>query len=95
MSVVQVLIAGGNSEYCANAETPGGTKSWLFDVSPGANHSLIEETTAFPRVVGQSPRAECWILACGLWVQSVLLHLAHMTYLGQFASSGSHDIFGM
>ena len=29
----------------------GGSKSWLFDVSPGADHSLIEEALSFPRVV--------------------------------------------
>jgi len=46
-----VLVAGGNAEYCANAMTPGGSKSWVFDVSPGANHTWIEEQTAFPRVV--------------------------------------------
>ena len=46
-----MLVAGGNAEYCANAMTPGGSKSWVFDASPGANHTLIEEQTAFPRVV--------------------------------------------
>ena len=31
--------------------TPGGTTSFLVDVTPGANHSIIEEEATFPRVV--------------------------------------------
>ena len=49
---LQALVAGGSDEYCANAMSAGGSKSWLFDVSPGADHSLLEETLSFPRVVG-------------------------------------------
>ncbi|DBA68157.1 TPA: hypothetical protein ACH3X2_013911 [Trebouxia sp. C0005] len=47
------FVAGGNDEYCANAMSAGGSKSWLFDVSPGADHSLIEEALSFPRVMGE------------------------------------------
>ena len=31
--------------------TPAGSTSWLLDVTPGANHSLVEEELAYPRVV--------------------------------------------
>lgn len=31
--------------------TPAGSTSWLLDVTPGANHSLVEEALAYPRVV--------------------------------------------
>lgn len=48
---MQAFVAGGNDAYCANAMTAGGSKSWLFDVSPGADHSLTEEALSFPRVV--------------------------------------------
>ena len=51
MYPMQAFIAGGSSEYCANAMTPAGAKSWLFDVSPGGNHSLVEEDLSFPRIV--------------------------------------------
>lgn len=53
---VQVLVAGASSEYCVNGKSPAGKNSWIFDVSPGANHSLIEEEMAFGRVVS---RAAC------------------------------------
>ena len=49
--ILQVLVAGGSSEYCANSMTPAGSKSWLLDVTPGANHSLVVEELAYPRVV--------------------------------------------
>ena len=55
----QMLIAGGSGEYCANALTPAGNKSWYFDVTPGANHSLHEEKLAFPRIVSPLARATC------------------------------------
>ena len=48
---VQALIQGGNAESIANANSAGGSNSWVFDVSPGGNHTLIQEQTAFPRVV--------------------------------------------
>ncbi|KAA6418817.1 MAG: hypothetical protein FRX49_11174 [Trebouxia sp. A1-2] len=48
----QVLVAGGSSEYCANSMTPAGSTSWLLDLTPGANHSLVEEELAYPRVMG-------------------------------------------
>lgn len=31
--------------------TPAGSTSWLLDLTPGANHSLVEEELAYPRVV--------------------------------------------
>ena len=49
--MMQVLLAGGSSEYCANAHTPAGETSWLVDVTPGADHKLQKETLAFPRIV--------------------------------------------
>lgn len=55
-----MLVAGGNAEYCASAMTPGGSKSWVFDVSPGANHTWIEEQTAFPRVMGELTLLPDW-----------------------------------
>lgn len=51
---MQVLIAGGDEEYCANAQTPASSQSLSIDVTPGANHSIIEEDLAFPRVVSWS-----------------------------------------
>ncbi|KAL0048241.1 hypothetical protein WJX82_010870 [Trebouxia sp. C0006] len=48
----QVLVAGGSSEYCANSMTPAGSTSWLLDVTPGANHSLVVEELTYPRVMG-------------------------------------------
>lgn len=48
---MQAMVAGGSGEYCSSATTPAGNKSWIFDVSPGADHSLIEEELNFPRVV--------------------------------------------
>lgn len=47
----KVLIAGGTSELCSNAETPASETSYLIDVTPGANHSVIEEHTHFRRVM--------------------------------------------
>ena len=49
--ILQVLVAGGSSEYCANSMTPAGSTSWLLDVTPGANHSLVVEELTYPRVV--------------------------------------------
>ncbi|KAL3134270.1 hypothetical protein ABBQ38_006534 [Trebouxia sp. C0009 RCD-2024] len=49
----KALIAGGSDECCASSMSAGGPKSWLFDVSPGADHSLIEEALSFPRVMGE------------------------------------------
>lgn len=51
VSDVQVLMAGGSSEYCAAAMSPAGTQSFLVDVTPGANHSVVLEDLAQPRVV--------------------------------------------
>ena len=48
---MQAMVAGGSGDYCSSATTPAGNKSWIFDLSPGANHSLIEEELNFPRVV--------------------------------------------
>ena len=45
------MIAGGSSEYCANAMSPASAQSISFDASPGADHSLVIEKTNFPRVV--------------------------------------------
>ncbi len=44
-------MAGGSSEYCVAAMSPAGTESFLVDVTPGDNHSLVTEQLAFPRVV--------------------------------------------
>ncbi len=46
-----MLLAGGSSEYCANVQTPAGQSSYLIDVSPGADHTIEEESLAFPRLV--------------------------------------------
>ena len=51
MCLRQVLMAGGVSEYCASAMTPAGDTSFLIDVTPGANHSIVEEMLDYPRVV--------------------------------------------
>ena len=48
---VQVLIAGGSAERCAQYDTPATNKSYLVDVSPGADHTAVQETMHFPRVV--------------------------------------------
>ena len=47
-------MAGGSSEFCASAMTPGGTSSFLVDVTAGADHNITTETLAFPRVVSPS-----------------------------------------
>ena len=46
-SAAQVLLAGGSGEYCSNSMTPAGQTSFLIDVSPGADHTIQEETLAF------------------------------------------------
>ncbi len=56
----QVLAAGGSAQYCATAMTPGGTTSFLVDVTPGANHSIVQEQTAIPRVVSSLPSKSLW-----------------------------------
>ena len=48
---MQVLLAGGSSEYCANAYTPAGQTSWLVNLTPEADHKLKEEKLAYPRIV--------------------------------------------
>ena len=48
---LQVMIAGGSSEYCANTMTAGAAQSISFDATPGADHSLVIEKINFPRVV--------------------------------------------
>ena len=45
------MIAGGSSEYCATAMSPASSTSLYVDVTPGANHSVVQEQMAFPRVV--------------------------------------------
>ncbi|KAL0048178.1 hypothetical protein WJX82_009358 [Trebouxia sp. C0006] len=47
-----VLLAGGSSEYCAASMSPAGTHSFLVDVTPGANHTVVMEDLAQPRVMG-------------------------------------------
>lgn len=54
--------------------TPAGSKSWLFDVSPGANHSLIQEDLSFPRVVSTSP-ALPWLTCPCPALPKVLCHM--------------------
>jgi len=49
--IVQVVIAGGSAEHCAQYSTPASNLSYLVDVSPGANHTPVMETMNFPRVV--------------------------------------------
>ena len=56
--LMQALIAGGSSEYCANAMSAAGAKSWLLDVSPNGNHSLVEEALSFPRIVSARQAAQ-------------------------------------
>ena len=58
--VAQILTAGGSAEYCATATTPGGTTSYLVDVTPGANHSIIEEKASVPRVASFSSGPCIW-----------------------------------
>ena len=55
MTVLQVLLAGGSSEYCANPDTPASQTSYLIDVSPGAEHTIEEEALAYPRIVRLDP----------------------------------------
>ena len=50
-SVVQVLIAGGSSEWCAQYDTPASNISYLVDVTPGANHTPAMEEMTYRRVV--------------------------------------------
>ncbi|KAL0036357.1 hypothetical protein WJX77_003871 [Trebouxia sp. C0004] len=50
----QVMIAGGSSEYCATAMSPASSMSLYVDVTPGANHSVVQEQMAFPRVMGDA-----------------------------------------
>lgn len=50
---VQILIAGGTSEYCSNIKSPANNQSYLIDVTPGANHDLVTEDLHFPRVMGE------------------------------------------
>lgn len=58
---MQVLLAGAAGENCSASGTPASSKSYLVDVTPGADHDIVEEDMAFPRVV-------CWsfssIIAC-------------------------------
>ena len=48
---VQVLFVGGAGEACSGSSTPASNTSYLIDVTPGADHSLVTEHMAFPRVV--------------------------------------------
>ncbi|DBB11708.1 TPA: hypothetical protein ACH3X3_005878 [Trebouxia sp. C0006] len=50
---VRILVAGGTSEYCANTKSPANNQSYLIDVSPGANHSIVTENLAYPRIMGE------------------------------------------
>ena len=50
-SVVQVLIAGGSSQWCAQYDTPASNESYLVDVTPGANHTPALENMTYRRVV--------------------------------------------
>ena len=59
MPWLQFVIAGSSSEFCANAKSPAGQQSWLFDVTPGADHSLITEQMNFPRIVSSLQPATC------------------------------------
>ena len=65
---VQVMIAGGSSEYCASAMTPAAAQSLLFDASPGADHTLVVEKTNFPRIVRLAAliKHACMLLHDGL-----------------------------
>ncbi|KAK9791838.1 hypothetical protein WJX73_007086 [Symbiochloris irregularis] len=47
----EILIAGGSSDYCANAKSLASKKSILFDASAQANHTLIEEEITYARVM--------------------------------------------
>ncbi|KAL0022532.1 hypothetical protein WJX79_009245 [Trebouxia sp. C0005] len=48
----QVLFVGGAGEACSGSSTPASNTSYLIDVTPGADHSLVTEHMAFPRVMG-------------------------------------------
>ena len=61
-AILQVLIAGGSSEHCAQYSSPASNLSYLVDASPGANHIAVQETMHFPRVV----RAVTTLLLCCL-----------------------------
>ncbi|KAL3145060.1 hypothetical protein ABBQ32_003546 [Trebouxia sp. C0010 RCD-2024] len=50
----QVIIIGGSSEFCATSMTPASQSSYLVDVTPGTNHSLVEEIMTFPRMMGDA-----------------------------------------
>ena len=50
-SGVQVLIAGGSSQWCAQYDTPASNESYLVDVTPGANHTPALEHMTYRRVV--------------------------------------------
>ena len=51
MCMLQVIFARGAGEFCSNDQTPASNNSYLIDVTPGANHSIVTENLAFPRVV--------------------------------------------
>ncbi len=62
--IVQVLIAGGSAEHCAQYSTPASNLSYLVDVSPGASHTPVMETMNFPRVVSAVARPFTYDLVC-------------------------------
>lgn len=66
-AAVQVLLAGAAGEVCSGVSTPDSNKSYLVNFTPEANHSIVEEEMAFPRVV-------ClFFLSAGLQVLEPLL----------------------
>lgn len=71
--VVQVLIAGGSAQNCAQYDTPASNQSYLVDVTPGADHTPIQEAMTYPRVVSvkcayiPSPAGKCNMTFTGVW----------------------------
>ena len=70
-SGVQVVIAGGSAEHCAQYSTPASNLSYLVDVSPGANHTPVMETMNFPRVVSAVACLFSYAIMCCC---SILIH---------------------
>jgi len=58
---LQVLFAGGAGEACSGSSTPASNTSYLIDVTPGADHSLVTEQIAFPRVVSTRSQSDALI----------------------------------
>ena len=87
----QVLLAGGSSEYCASAMSPAAAVSYLVDVTPGANHSIVQEDTAFPRVVRPPMRQAHIASRCIHGIE--LCHMCTLQAYTFTASTSQADVF--